>query len=168
MLSRGLNARMPDVRRISARAAGRNRDRLLPMKIFVTLAASAMTLFAAGSVSYVSHDKMNAALVKSATVLTTPELLVQGSFRDKNGRVELHDKETDVLYVIDGEATFVTGGTMVNPKVTASGQTRADEMKGGQSYHLMKGDVIVIPAGTPHWFREVPKSISYYVVKVLR
>jgi len=40
--------------------------------------------------------------------------------------------------------------------------------EGGETHHLSKGDVIVVPAGTPHWFKEVPESISYYVVKVLK
>ena len=40
--------------------------------------------------------------------------------------------------------------------------------QGGQPQHLSKGDVVVVPAGIPHWFKEVPQSISYYVVKVLK
>ena len=80
----------------------------------------------------------------------------------------MHEKETDVFYVTEGEATFVTGGSMTGGKVTEPGQLRGSTIQGGESHHLTKGDVMVIPAGTPHWFREVPKSISYYVVKVLK
>jgi quercetin dioxygenase-like cupin family protein len=101
-------------------------------------------------------------------VVTQSDLIVQGGHRVGTGQVEIHDKETDVIYVVDGEATFVTGGKVVNGKVTAPGQTRGPEMTGGDVHHLTKGDVIVVPAGTSHWFKEVPKSISYYVVKVLR
>jgi quercetin dioxygenase-like cupin family protein len=42
------------------------------------------------------------------------------------------------------------------------------DIQGGQVHHLTKGDVIVIPAGTPHWFKEIPHSITYYVVKVVK
>jgi quercetin dioxygenase-like cupin family protein len=94
--------------------------------------------------------------------------LVSGSHRDKAGQVEVHEKETDVIYVVDGTATFVTGGTMVGGKMTGPGQLMGSDIKDGQTHHLSKGDVIVIPATTPHWFKEVPQSVSYYVVKVLK
>jgi quercetin dioxygenase-like cupin family protein len=121
-----------------------------------------------GSVTYVGHDKVDAALAKGGPLVNAPDLLVSGSHRDKAGQVEVHDKETDVIHVIDGEATFVTGGTMVGGKVTKPGQHLGVSIEGGETHHLTKGDVIVIPAGTPHWFKEVPQSISYYVVKVLK
>ena len=57
---------------------------------------------------------------------------------------------------------------MVGGKVTAPGQSRGTEIQGGHSQRLAKGDVVVIPAGIPHWFKEVPQSISYYVVKVIK
>ena len=80
----------------------------------------------------------------------------------------MHNKETDIFYVIDGEATLVTGGTVVGGKTTAPDQIRGTEVQGGETHHLAKGDFIVIPAGTPHWFKEVPKSINYYTVKVVK
>jgi mannose-6-phosphate isomerase-like protein (cupin superfamily) len=101
-------------------------------------------------------------------MVTASDLLVSGSHRDKAGQVEQHEKETDVIYVVDGAATFVTGGTMVAGKVTKPGQWLGSDIQGGQTHHLTKGDVIVVPAGTPHWFKEVPQSINYFVVKVLK
>ena len=62
----------------------------------------------------------------------------------------------------------MTGGTMVGAKQTAPDERRAAKIEGGQTHHLTKGDVIVVPAGIPHWFKEVPTSVSYYVVKVLK
>ena len=82
--------------------------------------------------------------------------------------MEVHDKETDVFYVVDGAATFVTGGKMIGGKVTKPGQWAGDDIQGGEVHHLSKGDVMVIPAGMPHWFKEVPQSVTYYVVKVLK
>jgi glc operon protein GlcG len=82
--------------------------------------------------------------------------------------VEVHDKETDIFYVTDGEATIVTGGTMAGGKMTKPGQWLGTSIDGGETRHLSKGDVMVIPAGTPHWFKEVPKEINYLVVKVIR
>ena len=134
-----------------------------------TLLATIPLLSAAdGKVTYVGHDKVTAALGKGGPLVNAPDLLVSGSHRDKAGQVEVHEKETDVIYVVEGEATFVTGGTMVGGKSTKAGQFLGTDIKGGESHHLTKGDVIVVPAGTPHWFKEVPTTVSYYVVKVLK
>ncbi len=136
---------------------------------FATLLTAACLLTAQdGGVTYVPHDKVTAALAKGGPLVTAPNLLVSGSHREKGGQVEVHDKETDVIYVVDGSATFVTGGTMVGGKNTKPGQHLGTDIKGGQSHQLTKGDVVVVPAGTPHWFKEVPQSVSYYVVKVLK
>ena len=133
----------------------------------LTLFTAAFSLYAA-NVTYVNHDKVAAALNKGGPLVSAPDLTVSGSHRDKAGHVELHEKETDVIHVIDGEATFVTGGTMVGDKPDKPGQRVGSDIKGGETHHLTKGDVVVVPAGTPHWFKEVPHSISYYVVKVLK
>jgi mannose-6-phosphate isomerase-like protein (cupin superfamily) len=134
-----------------------------------TLLVAAIVVAAPGSgVSYVDHDKVTAAFAKGGPLVTADDLLVSGNHRDKAGQVEVHDKETDVIYMIDGEATFVTGGTMIGGKATKAGQSLGTDIKGGESHHLTKGDVIVVPAGVPHWFKEVPHSVSYYVVKVLK
>jgi len=138
---------------------------------FSTLVSAAVLLAAtggSGNVTYVGHDKVTAALAKGGPLVNQSDLTVSGSHRDKAGQVEVHEKETDVIYVVDGEATFVTGGTMVGGKVTKPGQLLGSDIQGGQTQHLTKGDVVVVPAGTPHWFKEVPHQVSYYVVKVLK
>jgi mannose-6-phosphate isomerase-like protein (cupin superfamily) len=119
-------------------------------------------------VVHVDPEKVATAIAKGGPLVSRPDLLVSGSHREKGGQVEVHDKETDVLYILDGEATFVYGGKMVGGKTTQPGQWLGSEITGGETRHLVKGDVYVIPAGVPHWFKEVPKSVSYYVVKVLK
>ena len=116
------------------------------------------------TVTFVDHEKV----AKRGTLVTAPDLAVSISHRTGAGEVEVHDKETDTLYVLDGEATVVTGGTVVGGKVTGPGQIRGTSITGGQSRQFVKGDVMVIPAGIPHWFKEVPKEINYYVVKVIK
>ena len=144
------------------------------MRILLTVATllSTTVLLAAQSggsgVVYIAADKVAASLAAGGPLVTQSDLLVQGSHRNAAGEVEVHDKQTDVFYVVDGEATFVTGGTMVDGKVSAPGQWLGASINGGQTQHISKGDVLVIPAGVPHWFKEVPKSISYFVVKVLK
>ena len=117
---------------------------------------------------HVDPAKVAEALAKGGTLVTRPDLIVQGSHRDKAGQVEVHDKETDVLHILEGEATFVYGGTMVGGKVSRPEQWLGTDITGGETHHVVKGDVFVIPAGVPHWFKEVPKSISYFVVKVIK
>ena len=143
------------------------------MKRFLVLTSLlvAALLTAAGgptAATYVGHDKVAAALSKGGSLVTAPDLLVSGSHRTGPGQVEVHEKETDVLYVVEGHATFVTGGTMEGGKVSKPGQMLGSGIDGGEIHQLTKGDVIVVPAGTPHWFKEVPEPISYYVVKVLK
>jgi hypothetical protein len=144
----------------------------MKMKFVIALSgllAAAFWLSAAGSgVTFVNHEKVSGALAKGGQLVAAPDLLVSGSHRDKAGQVEVHDKETDVIYVVDGDATFVTGGEMMGGKVTKAGQSMGTDIKGGETHHLAKGDVVVVPAGIPHWFKEVPHSVSYYVVKVLK
>jgi glc operon protein GlcG len=134
-------------------------------------AAAAVCLNAAGgspAVTYIGHDKVAEAISKGGNLVTASDLTVLGSHRAGPGQVEVHDKETDVFYVVEGTATFVTGGTMIDGKTTRPGQWLGKDIKGGETHHLSKGDVIVIPAGIPHWFKEVSPSINYYVVKVLK
>jgi mannose-6-phosphate isomerase-like protein (cupin superfamily) len=140
------------------------------LALTVLIASTALLTRAADSpaVTYVSHDKVATALAKSGSLVKAPDLLVSGSHRTGPGHVEVHDTETDVLYVTDGAATFITGGTMIGGKVTTPGQHAGTDIQGGETHHLTKGDVVVIPAGIPHWFKDVPQSISYYVVKVLK
>jgi mannose-6-phosphate isomerase-like protein (cupin superfamily) len=93
---------------------------------------------------------------------------VQTNKRTANGNIEIHEKETDIFYIMDGSATIVVGGTAVEPKQTRPGQMTAKDIQGGQTYNLKKGDVLVIPAGTPHWFKQVNGSINYLTVKSIK
>lgn len=72
------------------------------------------------------------------------------------------------FYIVQGSATFVTGGHMINPRQIAPGELRGSGVKGGNTWKLSTGDVIVIPAGTPHWFKQVASTTLYFVVKVRR
>jgi mannose-6-phosphate isomerase-like protein (cupin superfamily) len=133
--------------------------------------AAGSWLIAAGespAVTYIGHDKVAESLAKGGNLVTATDLIVLGAHRAGAGQVEVHEKETDVMYVVEGAATIVTGGTMIGGKASGPGQLRGNEIQGGATRHLTKGDVVVIPAGIPHWFKEVSPVISYYVVKVLK
>ena len=144
------------------------------MKIWLTSVALFTIGVLAGAQSgssagiHVDPAKVAASLAKGGPLVTRPDLLVSGGHREARGQVEVHDKETDVLYIVEGEATFVFGGQMVGGKVTGPGQWLGTDITGGETHKIGKGDVFVIPAGIPHWFKEVPKSVNYFVVKVLK
>ena len=74
-------------------------------------------------------------------------------------------KDADIIYVLDGTATMVTGGESVDTKPVAADELRGKEIRGGETRQLAKGDVMIVPAGTPHWFKEVSTPFLYYVVK---
>jgi len=141
----------------------------LSVALVLLLAALSLT-FAQGTsnVTYVDHDKVAAAIANGGQLASGPDFAISMAKRTSAGQVEIHDKETDTFYVLDGEATFVTGGMMIGGRVSRPNQQLGTDIQGGQTHHLMKGDVITIPAGTPHWFKEVTKPITYYMVKVIR
>ena len=91
---------------------------------------------------------------------------VHTSRRVQPGQAEVHTRETDIIYVIAGQATVVTGGSAIDLQSTAPDEFRGTRIDGGESRTLQKGDVIIVPAGTPHWFKEVTGELHYYVVKV--
>ena len=86
--------------------------------------------------------------------------------RDTPGVVEVHTENADIFYIIDGSATFVTGGTIVNPIKSSATEPRGESMEGGVSHTLTKGDVIMVPKNVTHWFKEIQQPITYFAVKV--
>ena len=82
------------------------------------------------------------------------------------GKAEVHEKQADVWYVIDGGCEFVTGGTVVGGGPESAGEIRGKSISGGEEHHLAKGDFIHVPAGVPHWVKKIEgKEIVYIVVK---
>lgn len=92
--------------------------------------------------------------------------MVHASRRDAAGRAEVHERDTDVIYVLKGSARFVTGGRVTEPETTAPGEIRGAAIENGDARTIAAGDVIIVPNGTPHWFERVDGPLIYYVVKV--
>jgi mannose-6-phosphate isomerase-like protein (cupin superfamily) len=138
--------------------------------VLIAIATMVVTLAAArgvpSTVTYIPHDKVNTTMAKGGQIIGENGLIVLANRRGA-GEVEVHENTNHVFIIVEGEATFVTGGTMVGAKNTAPGQIRAANVNGGQTYHLTKGDVITVPAKTPHWFKEVPtQTIAYYAINL--
>ena len=117
-------------------------------------------------VTHIPAEKVAVGFAKGGPLLETGDYKIHTARRSAPGEAELHEKDTDIFHIIDGSASFVTGGTIGNPRTEAPGEIRGKEITGGKTQRLKKGDVIVIPAGVPHWFKEVEGPFLYYVVKV--
>jgi len=100
---------------------------------------------------------------------------VKTSRREKPLAAELHMTYTDVLYVVKGSATLITGGKLVDditPATYPNGKPFSKDEKwgrsisGGESRHLSAGDVVIIPNGVPHWFSQIDSSFWFFNVKV--
>lgn len=141
-------------------------------------AATSMPARAAGAqpaaVTFIDSMMVAAAFAKGAVLVGDEEhmmhasrnYMVHASRREAPGMAEVHAWDTDIIYVLEGTATFVTGGTAVETKATGPGEIRGKEIQGGESHRLVRGDVVIVPNGTPHWFQQVEAPFLYYVVKV--
>lgn len=131
------------------------------------LVASASTvLHAAGPVTYIPSRSVGEGFAKGAVLVHAGGYMVHASRRESDGLVEIHEADTDIVHILEGGADLVTGGTAIDAKLTAPEELRGTSIRGGETRHLVKGDVVVVPNGTPHWFRNVRAPLLYYVVKV--
>ena len=121
---------------------------------------------ASSTVTYIPADQVSAAFAKGAVLVNNGNYMVHASRRDTAGRVEVHVKDADVIYMLEGSTTFVTGGSIVGAQTAAPDEIRGIGIQGGETRRLSKGDIIVVPKGTPHWFKEISGPVLYYVVKV--
>jgi glc operon protein GlcG len=139
----------------------------LALLLFVGLHATAdPDAVTPDAVTHLPHGAVADAFSRGAPLLETAAYKIHASRRAAPGQAEVHERDTDVIYVLEGNATLVTGGRVVEPQATAAEEIRGTRIEGGQAQRLAPGDVIVVPNGIPHWFREVPGPFVYYVVKV--
>ncbi len=123
----------------------------------------------AGGTSEVTHlpaGRVAAAFAKGMPLIEVENYKVHASRRETSGQVEIHTQDTDIIYVLTGTATFVTGGQIVDGRETAPEEIRGRSITGGTTRRLTPGELVIVPHGVPHWFREVPGPLTYYVVKV--
>ena len=141
------------------------------------------------SATYISEEAIKANINNAPNAATNPSPNVRvvdaGGYnvavgvlhrpQDPPGVAAEHHKVTEAKHVIDGSATLVTGGTMVNAKERPADEksvrledgpgASGTSIRGGVTQHIKAGDVVVIPAGVPHWFSKIDGSITYVVVR---
>lgn len=145
-------------------AASAQQDEELAIAGANSLAAAKM----AAPVSYFESAQVTAAFAKGAVLFDGQgrNYMVHASRREKPGQAEVHANDADIVYVLEGTATLVTGGTVVDPKNIATDEIRGASIENGETRMLKKGDVLIVPNNTPHWFKETSNPFTYYVVKV--
>lgn len=117
-------------------------------------------------ITYIESSRVEAAFVKGMPLVEVENYKVHASHRDGSGQAEIHERDTDIVYVLEGTAILVTGGEAVDAKGIGPEEVRGSSIRGGAERPIVKGDVIIIPNGVPHWFKDVPGPLNYYVVKV--
>lgn len=103
----------------------------------------------------------------SETLDKYPRHFTMLAYRSRSGGGELHENYADLDYIVDGRATFVTGGQVENAKTTAPGEIRGTGVAGGSRQEVKAGDVVHIPAGVPHqMILPAGGTVTYFVVKI--
>jgi len=120
----------------------------------------------APGVATLSASTVKAGFAKGSVLLDRGDSQVHASRRDAPGKAEVHQIDTDVFYVLEGTATFVTGGKVPDLSTTGPNELRGSRIDGGEVRTIGPGDVVVVPSGTPHWFRDVKAPVLYLAVKV--
>jgi mannose-6-phosphate isomerase-like protein (cupin superfamily) len=117
-------------------------------------------------VTVIGREDVTGAFAKGKPLIEVSDYKIHASRREGPGIAEIHTRDTDIAYVLDGSATLVTGGTAVGVKSIGPEELRGSAITGGETRKLVPGDVVVIPNGVPHWFKDVKAPFLYYVVKV--
>ena len=81
---------------------------------------------------------------------------------------ELHDASDDVYYVLEGSAALVLGGKLEAPKETDLGEWRSPHIVDGKTFEIKKGDLVIVPRGTPHQRSTENKDFTMILIKIYR
>ena len=147
-------------------ASSAPQDEEIAMAGAAALTAAPRTGAAAPAQVFPAKDVV-AAFRKDGRLAETAGYKVNTSRRVEPGLAEVHARETDVIYVVEGNATLVIGGTVIEPNPVSADEVRGKAIEGGETHALEPGDVVVIPPGTPHQFTKVHGPFHYFVVKPL-
>jgi mannose-6-phosphate isomerase-like protein (cupin superfamily) len=103
----------------------------------------------------------------SETLKEYPQHCAMLSFRSRSGEAEVHERFADLFVVLAGAATLVTGGTICGAHNVAPGETSGDSIEGGMHQELRAGEIVHVPAGTPHQcLVSGDKTVTCFVVKI--
>lgn len=128
--------------------------------------ALATTNGSSNGAAFFADDAVRAKFATGGLLLDAGAYKLDAGRRETPGEVEYHAHTVDVMHVVRGAATVLTGGEMVGVRSAGDGELRADSLTGGHAHELSAGDVLAVPAGVPHQFTRVSDPFLYFVVKV--
>ena len=113
-------------------------------------------------------QKLDANKVATDQIATVGNRSFMVAHREGSGQAEWHQTQADIMFISSGQVTMVYGGTVVDGKTTAPGEIRGSGITGGTEVRLGPGDVLHIPAKTPHQMKLAPGAqVTYFVAKVV-
>jgi glc operon protein GlcG len=116
--------------------------------------------------TFFSNETLRRKFAEGGLLLDTQRYKIDAGRRVAPGEVEYHARVVDVMHIVEGRATVITGGEMLGTREIAPGELRAPRSMGGTTHELGEGDVLAIPNGVPHQFVDVSDPFLYFVVKV--
>jgi uncharacterized protein GlcG (DUF336 family)/mannose-6-phosphate isomerase-like protein (cupin superfamily) len=146
-------------------ASSADEDRELAV-IGATAATAAASDGSANGAAYFPSEAVKQRFEQGGLLLDTRGYKIDAGRRDAPGEVEYHENVVDVMRVVEGKATVITGGELVEPREVGAGELRAESIEGGTEHQLSEGDVLAVPSGVPHQFVSVSDPFLYFVVKV--
>ncbi len=120
----------------------------------------------ANGAEFFASEAVRAKFATGGLLLDAGAYKLDAGRRQAPGEVEYHAHTVDVMHIVEGTATVVTGGEMLGVRSSGDGELRADAVTGGHPHELSSGDVLAVPAGVPHQFSRVSDPFLYFVVKV--
>jgi mannose-6-phosphate isomerase-like protein (cupin superfamily) len=112
------------------------------------------------------HKDGQAVLVQR--ILQLAPYNVNLEYRTSVGPASIHEKEAELFFVIDGSATMVTGGKLTEEKRTNAENLSGAGIEGGESRRIVKGDYIIVPENTAHWFSKIDSTLILMSLHVPR
>ena len=131
-----------------------------------TLKLAASSAMRSRTATFIDGPAVAAGFDKGTVLVSMENYMVHASHRERDGIAEIHTLDTDLIYVLEGSATFTTGGRVPDAKATEPNELRGSAIVDGERRRIARGDVVIVPAGVPHMFTDVEGPLNYYVVKV--
>ena len=126
-------------------------------------AAASRTMVSAADVTALiakakAERKDNQALLSQSMIQLAP-YNVSLEYRAAVANAAVHETEAELFYVVDGSATLITGGKLTNENRTNAANLSGSGIEGGVSRRVAKGDFVMVPEGTPHWFSAIDGTV---------
>jgi len=126
-------------------------------------AAAARTMVSAADVTALiakaKADRKDNQPIVAQSLLQLAPYNVSLEYRASVGNAAVHETEAELFYVVDGSATLVTGGKLTDEKRTNAENFTGSGIEGGVSRHVAKGDFVMVPEHTAHWFSAIDGTV---------